>query len=345
MENPAEKFALGARDKETGLIVHPYLADRKRAHQKKYACIECGRTVNLKKGDIKSAHFAHWATDDDRDCKLYTASAESKRHLQAKHILKEWIERGHEIKIQRACIDCGSIEEHELDTADIAAELEYDLAAHGCERGCRADVALLEKTGARDIICLLEVVATHDTVKQNRPEDVEWYELFAKEINALYELQKGITAGGGGADDCVAATATTEKKEIILECHRFPRCEACREKWHLRQLKSEITAVCDYGEKSESSFFRGTMPDVVHGCLGPFERPNEKAVFHVGLPGDFLRGPRCAECNVTLQGSQKWYCTVTKQSWCDHCGPRVKQTDRTMKSVQWTPFLADEGDY
>lgn len=168
-----EHGALGA----DGRLIDPFVALRRTP----YTCPDCQRAVHVKKGERRSAHFAH-NPDTTNPCTYYNRNPSlDQRHRNAQLKLKQFLEQGKEIDIARACpCGCRWISHFGLyNFKDRIAKCEYRFRFNDSDK--RADVAVLDRDG--NIVCIFEVVHTHYTGELDRPEP--WHEIRADEINAI----------------------------------------------------------------------------------------------------------------------------------------------------------------
>lgn len=170
-------FEHGAIDKETSRLVDPISALQRHP----YECPDCHRTVHVKKGSERVAHFAH-NPDPSNPCTYYFKSASlDQRHKNAQLKLKQFLERGREINIARAC-ECGCrVISHWGITCRPSTTVRCEHRFVFKESNKSADVAVLDQSG--ELICIFEVVHTHYTREAHRPEP--WHEIRADEINAI----------------------------------------------------------------------------------------------------------------------------------------------------------------
>lgn len=160
-----------------GRLIDPFVALRRTP----YTCPDCNRAVHVKKGERRSAHFAH-NPDTTNPCTYYDRKPSlDQRHRNAQLKLKQFLEQGKEIDIARACpCGCRWISHFGLyNFKDRIAKCEYRFRFNNSDK--RADVAVLDSDG--NIICIFEVVHTHYTGELERPEP--WHEIRADEINAI----------------------------------------------------------------------------------------------------------------------------------------------------------------
>jgi len=176
-------FEHGAIDKETTKLVDPKYA-AKRIY---YECPDCKRDVFVKKGEVRIAHFSH-KKDKNRPCTYFNRNPSlDQQHRNAQLKLKEFLNNKIEINIQRYCIcGCGYNNDTNISASHIwEGKTEYKFTFNDSRKS--ADVALVFGT---DIKAIFEVVHTHYTRERDRPDP--WFEIDAKEINALESDSKKI---------------------------------------------------------------------------------------------------------------------------------------------------------
>lgn len=138
----------------------------------KYYCPECKDDLIVKYGEERSKHFAH---KSNRTCiaNFYlkpSPEGESFYHKQGKEFLKMFVERKHEIKIQKECSNCFTTKEDIISVENVRVSIEHKL-----EDGKVADMALIYPNGE---IILLEILHSHKTIERKH----KWYEIKAEDI-------------------------------------------------------------------------------------------------------------------------------------------------------------------
>lgn len=168
-------LSLGAIHKQTREYVYPKIANKK----EQYICPQCHKDLILCQGQIKAHHFRH-KVDHVNPCHHYSHPSESEIHKDAKHLLKQLLERKIPITFQRECCSCNKKEEYEIPemTETSTISLEYRFEFNGGTK--IADVAYLEDN---EILCIFEICNTHKTCSENRPEP--WFEIDAKTLIQL----------------------------------------------------------------------------------------------------------------------------------------------------------------
>ena len=176
---------LGAYIKGTTNYVYPGIANK----SEKYICPDCSKDLILRKGKIRVHHFAH--AKSDNPCSYYDKPSEGQIHKDAKMLLKTVLESGKQLTIFWHCTseECPEeSDEYEIpivsDTSSI--RLEYRFNHNGLKI---ADVAYIDNN---EIVCLFEILNTHKTASDARPEP--WFEIDARKlINAVNNNEEYIT--------------------------------------------------------------------------------------------------------------------------------------------------------
>lgn len=177
-------FEHGAIDKETSRLVDPTSALRRHP----YECPDCHRTVHVRKGEVRVAHFAH-TSDPSNPCTYYNRNPpRSQQHKNAQLKLKQFLERSCEINVARVC-PCGCRwMSHWGITCDASTTVKCEHRFVFNDSNKSADVAVLKADGS--ILCIFEVVHTHYTREGHRPEP--WHEIRADEINSIPSTAESI---------------------------------------------------------------------------------------------------------------------------------------------------------
>lgn len=165
-------FFMGALNKETSKYENPKWASKKND----YTCPDCDNYVILRQGKINRPHFAHKTST--HPCYYYDKPSEAQIHKDAKEALKNILERGEEITIERKCgnIDCKVKDIFEIpkvsETSSIV--LEHRFTYNGTKI---ADVAYLDSD---EVLAIFEILNTSVTKEERRPDD--WFELKAIDV-------------------------------------------------------------------------------------------------------------------------------------------------------------------
>jgi hypothetical protein len=153
--------------------------------QKGITCLDCGKDLVVKKGNIKQHHFAHAKGSSCSAYSGYTGKGgETMEHYKAKAKIAERFNNAEKLQIiRRLCIGCSK---NEMIT-DLAVykkngyfacvEFGY-IDKVGVRR--KADVAMVDNSGNCHFI--VEIKQTHATPESNR-EGCSWVELGASSVN------------------------------------------------------------------------------------------------------------------------------------------------------------------
>jgi len=186
-----------------------------------YKCCSCNESLILCKGEKNIHHFRH--------CKDTTCVRYDKPHLQTKRRIHEeaklqlqsWIEQERVIRIKKQC-GCCKQDEYECYTTpfDIFTKVVLEHRYNFDDRYIFYDVAHLNHENK--IIEAFEIVHTHKTDEENRPDDVKWYEISAEEI-----MKK-------------AMEHFEDNYEIILNNERVYTCNECIIQSKEKKIKDDI---------------------------------------------------------------------------------------------------------
>ena len=210
-------FNQGALDKDSKKFIEPKFAEKR----KDYSCPDCKRDVFVKKGEIKIPHFAH-KSDPENRCTYNRNPSIKQQHRNAQLKLKEILNNGLKINIRRRCLCgiCGYINGTIVNSHLGEGKIEYRFIFNNSPK--YADVALID---GDSILCIFEVVDTHYTREEDRPDP--WFEIHANEINNI----------------------ESDSKEIVLTCLRQIRSPECikdeeerirKKQLEEQQLKEEV---------------------------------------------------------------------------------------------------------
>ncbi len=193
--------SLGAINKLTGEYVYPRMANKK----DNYICPECNKDLILCQGKIRVHHYRHTA-DNVNPCNRYSSPSESQIHKDAKLLLKSLLERKVAISFIRNCCCCKKDEKSDIPeiTETSSIEVEYRFEYNGVKI---ADVAYIDNN---EILCIFEICNTHKTCSENRPNDIEWFEIDAETLIKM-------------ANDPTVSS-------LQIPCMRCEKCDECIEK-------------------------------------------------------------------------------------------------------------------
>ena len=172
-------LSLGAINKITKEYTCPKLANKKN----KYMCIQCNKDVIPKQGKILRHHFAHKSSTSP--CNYYSHPSESQIHKDAKMLLKQLLNNNYNIKVNRKCICCEKNKKFSINKYDDFTSI-YDEYRFEYNNSIKiADVACVYDN---EPYCIFEILNTHKTNEENRPSEIQWFEIKAFElINVVNE--------------------------------------------------------------------------------------------------------------------------------------------------------------
>jgi hypothetical protein len=147
-------------------------------------------------------YFRHTKLTDEEECKCKrysrnTILKESEIHKEGVMNLNYILENNEiEKRVVRYCPCCLSVklinEEVEILQDNERLETEYSFKYNG--RNLRADIVRLRDS---KIYKIYEIKYSHGTREEDRPNDIEWYEIDAQDINKqLEQMEKGSNPGG-----------------------------------------------------------------------------------------------------------------------------------------------------
>jgi hypothetical protein len=216
-------FEHGALDKATQHLVDPKGALKRTW----YECPDCHRDVHVRKGEKRTAYFAH-RPDRENPCTYYNRNPSTEqKHRNAQLKLKQFLERGKEIDIGRIC-PCGCGWRTNWGITCMPSNIvksEHRFKFNDSNKS--ADIAVLNSNG--DIICIFEIVHTHYTREVDRPEP--WHEIRADEINAI-------------PSDSATITLTCVRQVERVECINKREAERIEQEkqWKEERIREEREA-------------------------------------------------------------------------------------------------------
>lgn len=164
----------GGLDKETKMLVKPYLASKKN----KYMCPHCFNDIVLCIGDIVEPYFRHHR---DSVCSSSNGmnKGETREHSTAKYMFKNMFDSGVIIEILKKCECCSYVEHFEIKKKK---KYECIIETYKLGGGLHPDLAIVKNDKLKYII---EIFHTHKT--ESRPG--LWFDISANDIlngNKLY---------------------------------------------------------------------------------------------------------------------------------------------------------------
>jgi hypothetical protein len=165
----------------TGKYILPNHA-LKTKYKEAFRCCDCNESLVLCKGEKNVDYFRHYK---DTTCKRYEKplikNEKIRIHEEAKLQLKSWIEQEKVIRIKRRCYCCKQDEYQCYTTVfDMLTKVVLEHRYTFDDRYIFYDVAHL--TYKDEIIEAFEIVDTHKTEEENRPDNIKWFEISASEI-------------------------------------------------------------------------------------------------------------------------------------------------------------------
>lgn len=326
-------FEHGAMDKTTRLLVDPPSALRRTF----YECPDCHRDVSVRKGEIRCPYFAH-RPDATNPCTYYNRNPSlDQRHKNAQLKLKQFLERGEEITIQRKCpCGCVYISNWGIRCKTATVKCEHRFEFNGSYKS--ADVAVLNEDGS--ILCIFEVVHTHYTRELDRPEP--WHEIMADEINALSADSKNVVlkcVREKIRPECIARRATEQAARVKrLQEERLARekeeqeqrekIEEMNKVWEDRRRKQESIQKAEYEKRMEEERIRREKRAEEQRILREKEEQLQRALEEKRRQDEQVRQmlfkkhahdiPLCAKCSPLMS----W---LKADNWVGRCNKCVKQ--------------------
>lgn len=228
---------IGAINKKTLQHTSPYTASK----YEDYKCPDkkCGEDVIFRQGDKNRPHFAHLPNSL---CTYYAHPSETAIHQSGKIALK-YLLQNYGIVLSRQCGNCGKKEEYELINESnckvkTEEELEHFIDFNG--KTIKPDVACFDEKD--DLYCIFEVLHTHKTSPENRPEP--WFEIRALDIMKI--SSENFTTSLG--------------QFIIIPCVRSHLCDTCIERGKI------LRRVCD-SCSGFGIFESATSPSICKICV------------------------------------------------------------------------------
>jgi len=209
-----ERFYKYALEVDTGYYVIAKYARK----DKQYTCIKCEKECIVCDGEIKEKYIRHKVKVkgecDYFDAGLiiteknkYTPKVRNLFHNASIVYLQNFLNKGYKLIITKKCkfkYKCENIvKEIKLEDGD-SVKVEKSFYLNGVIK--RGDLCILDKN--ENIKIILEIFDTHRTDENDRPNDIEWYELDVNDIMEYYD------------DD-------GDYDVIKLNCNRYYVCYPC----------------------------------------------------------------------------------------------------------------------
>jgi len=222
---------IGAMNKSTRKYTFASNAMKK----EQYICIECNNDLILKKGDIRLPYFSHFANATCSFKNLGDKNGESQIHETAKLILKYILENKITLFIQRNCDceDCNLKIQYEIPPVDNNSVIKFEHTFEWNGHNKRADVAYITNYTNNELtifdtvntefnilvdnnimLCIFEIFHTHRTAEEDRPNNINWFELNAEYVISVF-------------NNFMENKSSQTKNEIYLQCSRKEICENC----------------------------------------------------------------------------------------------------------------------
>tara|TARA_R110000868_G_scaffold3046_1_gene20517 strand:+ start:543 stop:1604 length:1062 start_codon:yes stop_codon:yes gene_type:complete len=162
---------------------------------RKYYCPDCPVDDNKvilcgKESNKVKPYFRHHFKNKENPCRRYTSPPDQTIHNSAIDLLKFMLNEKDNIEIERKCMvygnRCQMVESYSIDKPTIHSEIikEYNFDAY-----YRADLAFNEGGKTKYIF---EVWKTHKTQEEDRPSNIEWFDISADEILTCEKNENGI---------------------------------------------------------------------------------------------------------------------------------------------------------
>lgn len=232
-----ERFYKYALEVETGYYVVPKYARK----DKKYTCIKCEKECIVCEGEIKEKYIRHKVKGEcnyfDAGLKItennkYDPKIRNLFHNASIVYLQNCLNKGHKLVITKKCkfkYNCDNIvKEIKLEEGDYV-EIEKSFHLNGLIK--RGDLCILNKDG--NIKVILEIFYTHRTNENDRPNNIEWFELDVNDIMEYYD------------DD-------EDYDKINLDCHRYYVCNPCEN--HRQEKLKRQEEECKQRQKQKEEY-------------------------------------------------------------------------------------------
>jgi|DEB0MinimDraft_10_1074344.scaffolds.fasta_scaffold47726_3 hypothetical protein len=231
----------GAWNEKTKSMVSAFVA--KKEDQEYYKCsdIKCREPLVFCKGDFKLEYFRHYPSST---CKNYKEriSNEGELHKRAKEVVKELLDNGAMLDIERRCGRCRKTKIHSFFKGDCEIVLECRLDPPYETRV--ADIALVNPD--KTIKSIIEIYSSNETNEENRPDDIEWCEINTKQFNDEFLNEK-------------IKKSVNDNIVINFDCNRKWTCFECIKKMELIRIEAEQRAYaieCKRQERLEQERLR-----------------------------------------------------------------------------------------
>jgi len=197
------------------------ITDAKKYNHPEYYCIDCGGILIPKQGDKNTWHFAH---SSKTPC-----GYDSLLHETAKKNICDFVNSGGGLEVELTCSRCnGVMGDNDIPTThDCKAIPEYSFKMENGTK--RADIGIVDEN--KNLSCIVEIFDTHRTDEKNRPENIPWYEVNAKNFLCdIYETLFSERLEKVSYTDIEKIQKTKIEKLPVLKCVRKRICEDCEGK-------------------------------------------------------------------------------------------------------------------
>jgi len=184
MEKEKHLF-MGAKNKQTNQLETPRYASKVVSKAKNYLCPRCESVVTLRQGEVNVHHFAHKNENKVGGCNYYKkgGASETEQHKEGKQIFKTLIDNKKPMIFFRKCNQCEKNKvffiNKENYNDNTRAIIEHRFIYKNSNKS--ADVAMLE---GDNIKFIFEVLYENKTKEENRPDDIDWFEV--KAVDLIY---------------------------------------------------------------------------------------------------------------------------------------------------------------
>jgi len=191
--------------------------------QKGITCLDCGKDLVVKKGNIKQHHFAHAKGSSCLAYSGYTGKGgETVEHYKAKAKIAERFNNAEKLQItRRLCLRCFNdniiidLSVYKQKGYFACVEFNY-IDKTGTRR--KADVAIIDNSGNCHFI--VEIKKTHATPESNR-EGFSWVELCATSV--IYNTDDKFTCSRCPNKYCDDCESEIKKRQEILKQERIKK--------------------------------------------------------------------------------------------------------------------------
>ena len=213
-----------------------------------FKCPDCSNQVILKKGKIRTHHFAH--SNENVRCNYYIRPNETQIHKESKQLLKYFIENDYQLKFKRTCENNCCIKKWKIQQKDKSSKIKLEHKFIYNNLNKIADVACLDNK--EELWCCFEILVSHKTDEGSRPEP--WFEIDGNELIKLNFINENkiIELNCYRQLECKHKYKTLLKKiPKLTKVNNFPNeqqkycIECCKSKYNPIVLNNNYYAVCE----------------------------------------------------------------------------------------------------